>query len=181
MSVEYGNIEIIHLDNQGFKILLFPKKRKYYFSIQATLLSLFFLFAITPILLLVLLFGYFGITLGFFISTALSWACAVYFGRRYLWERYGRECFVISDNKIEQIIDYGMFEDRLNTHNFNLIDVGYSFTSDGEEFFFFDNEVKDEIICFVCFISETDVIISQVETPYKHALSFHDYFNGNLK
>lgn len=176
MSVKYGNIEVVHLNNEWFKIFISPEKEKSSTTIQLILLLLCSLFLITPIILLVLLFEYFGITIGFIISTALCWACAVYFGRRYLWERLGCERFVICNKKIEHIIDYGLFEDKLNTHNFDLIELGYSFTGDEEEFFFFDSEMKNETSCFICFISETDVVISQVETSYKCALALYDYY-----
>lgn len=68
-----------------------------------------------------------GISFGFIISCIVGFLCSGYLVRLYLWNKYGKEVFIISKNDFIMYYDYKLFKDSYRKLHFNSIQVYFEY------------------------------------------------------
>lgn len=90
-----------------------------------TLLKLLSLFSIIiPIVVLTYLLQLSaGLPLGFFVSCIIFMLAFCYFMRLYLWNKYGKEVFIIDKNSFVVYYDYKYFKDNYRKYHCDTISI----------------------------------------------------------
>lgn len=68
-----------------------------------------------------------GVSFGFIISCIVGFLCSGYLVRLYLWNKYGREVFIINKNEFVMYYDYKLFKDSYRKLYFNSIQVYFEY------------------------------------------------------
>ena len=105
----------------------FSVNNKNRISLLFMLVSAIIIFLL-PIFVFIFLFTDFeGIPFGILISFILSGLVSVFFLRLYLWNKYGKEVFVIKDNSFTYYYDYKLFKDYHKEITFKTINTYFLF------------------------------------------------------
>lgn len=105
----------------------FSVNNKNRISLLFMLVSAIIIFLL-PIFVFIFLFTDFkGIPFGILISFILSGLVSVFLLRLYLWNKYGKEVFVIKDNSFIYYYDYKLFKDHHKEITFKTINTYFLF------------------------------------------------------
>jgi len=84
------------------------------------------------IMILIISSEYGGISFGFLLACLIVWIPGGYLLRLGLWNKYGREVFVVEKKKFTHYNDYKYFKDNYKEKDYNEIEIGEAFNI-GEE------------------------------------------------
>lgn len=81
------------------------------------------IFSIPMITIILLFFDKFDFALGLLITWIISWIVSLYLAKLYLWNKYGKEIFIINENSLETYIDYKYFKDAHKKYNSKVKEI----------------------------------------------------------
>ncbi|MDU1903777.1 MAG: hypothetical protein E6772_03255 [Dysgonomonas sp.] len=122
----------------------------------------------TTMLLIPILIVFFVIkelSIGVIISWILAWSISGFFVKLYLWNKYGKEVFVMNNNYLKVYNDYKYFKENYRCYQFTKLNITFFV---GTEAFFAKEEVKNidiHQLSEIGFQLDKDVVISHKELP----------------
>lgn len=82
-----------------------------------------------PILIIIILS--IEVSFGTVLVCLVAWLIAGYLFRLFLWNKYGKEVFLINRSKLERYNDYKLYKDNQDSYEFSKIDVLYFLKNTG--------------------------------------------------
>lgn len=101
---------------------------------------------VLPVLLTVILLlpSEDGLQFGLLLSFFMFWGTGIYLLRLALWNKYGKEVFVIEKNKFRHYNDYKYFKDNSKEIEYKKLEVLFIETSEDEPQFFIVFEIDSD-------------------------------------
>lgn len=121
---------------------------------------------IAPIAILVAFLIFFDdslINFTFIFTFLIFWGVATYFIRLYLWNRFGTEHYIISQNKLNYFYRYKYFKDRNRNIDFKSLKIGK--LKDNTILFLNDSnfEINNSKYSLVFYIDNEETIITETK------------------
>lgn len=165
MDIENDNFSVAQHQNS---ILIEIRVNKAHTIARIILIILILISAITPIIVL-----FYAINMnreigvGYIFSLLLFVISLIFFLRMFLWNAYGKEVFLIENNKVLFYNDYKYFKDNLKQFDFNKIIVG-CIPQGGEDF----NKIKEvsklhDYCRFSILVNDKELIKSNISIKTK--------------
>ena len=105
----------------------YPINSKNRLSLLFILVSSIIIFLLPTLVFIFLFTDGEGIPFGFLISCILSVLVSIYLLRLYLWNKYGKEVFMIKDRNLIYYYDYKLYKDHQKEITFKTINVYFLF------------------------------------------------------
>jgi len=108
-----------------------------------------------------------NISFGFIITIIIFGGSGLFLMKIFLWNKYGKEYYSVSSNKIAYSFDYNIFKSQIHEKTFKKIELGYSIGNYSSEILSFPCEKnEDDIDCYLVFLIDDEVLKSTI--PIKH-------------
>lgn len=136
-----------------------------------------------PILVLIFLIIPDGnrISFGFFAVYFLILLIAYYPFRLYLWNKYGKEVFIIEKNSVIHYYDYKLFKDDRKEIKFKRLEVWFAF-EEGSIFPVNQNYEGDQsLLSPIYFTLNKDMLESKIELPISDIISIGKIISKNTR
>ncbi|WP_029906563.1 hypothetical protein [Prevotella sp. 10(H)] len=162
-------MNILEENNQFYKIRINSSVRLeiYGKSKNKIVLNLLLITAIIGYLLPLLIMSFIiaddeSLVFGYFISLLIFWGVSSYLLRLYLWNRYGREIFIINKESLEHYFDYKLFKDNRKEIRYNKLKIYYSFEDKLNDASLLREEIcKKEVSSIIFEMDNNDILLSR--------------------
>ncbi|MBF0575565.1 hypothetical protein [Dysgonomonas sp. GY617] len=106
------------------------------------------------------------VSFGTMLVCLVAWLIFGYLFRLFLWNKYGKEVFLVSRGRLDRYNDYKLYKDNQNSYEFSKIDVLYFLKNTG--FSIYDLRDLDSDLIFnslsiIGFDLDGEIIISHKE------------------
>lgn len=109
---------------------------------------------------------------GFLFSLLIFWGISTFFLRLYLWNKYGKEIFIITKNSLTHYFDYKLFKD--NRKDIRYINLNILYASDSQQ----EGDDPDREEGLIIFeIDNNEQLISKDGIPMKEIIKIHRTVN----
>lgn len=109
-----------------------------------------------------------GIPFGFVLACAIFMLVFGYLIRLYLWNKYGKEVFIIDNGALNHFFDYRYFKDNQKSYSYGSIAVCIIRNSKVCQINPSDTDVSDDDLCTnICFQFNGNLLISKDVLPVK--------------
>lgn len=154
------------IENQGDKICLTilncGQSGCATYFIGITGLFIFFL----PIVIIIILS--IEVSFGAVLVCLVAWLISGYLFRLFLWNKYGKEVFLVSRCRLDRYNDYKLYKDNQDSYEFSRIDVLYFLKNTGFSIYDLRNsghKLKMNDLSVIGFDLDGEIIISHKEIP----------------
>lgn len=124
------------------------------------------LFLIIPLLIffLVIIPSGSGISFAFVVTYAFSLFTPIYLLRLYLWNKFGKEIFIIEHDSLTHYYDYKYFKEGGKEYKFKRIEV-FFLTKKDKLYSISQQYNHKERLSPICFLLDDDLLQSKIELP----------------
>lgn len=116
-SVEEGDSLIIEISNNA------NRKGSFRFALSVSLFFSIIIITVPIIVFIILLTMGNGIPFGFIITCIAAALVSYYLFKIYLWNKYGKEVFIIRENQLTQFTDYKYFKENYSEINYKKMNI----------------------------------------------------------
>lgn len=107
-----------------------------------------------------------GIPFGFLITCIVAMITSGYLLKLYLWNKYGKECFIIKNGVFLHFYDYCLFKDYQQEYNYSAINISVLYQgklrSVNRKLI---NILGNDVYCCIYFLVDEKTIISHTAVP----------------
>lgn len=107
---------------------------------------------------------------GFLISIILFWGSGLFTLKMFLWNRFGEEEYIFSNNKLTYIFNYRFFKSKPQELDYSSVEFGYHRQENNSELFALsfdhpENGVNNDVY-FVIRVDENETLKSTIPVQY---------------
>jgi hypothetical protein len=171
------NIQFVN----DIRLDIFNDRKKGFINELILGIILFFAFVIiiTPIVALVIILSSGnGISFGFIITGIVSFLISHYLLRLYLWNRYGKETFILQKDKLISYNDYKFFKDNYQEMYYKSIRICIMLNEILMDVSLMSNNVQfSESESIICFDIDGKIIKSNGKIPVECIIAIERHRN----
>ena len=120
-----------------------------------------------------------GIQIGFIITCVIGLLTSGYLTKLYLWNKYGKEVFVIHNNNLLLFNDYKFFKDNRQEYNFKSISIYSEYNNVLMSISLMVSNPKEnaEISSIICFKVDERIVKSEGAIPLETIISINKHIS----
>mgnify|MGYP000109833098 FL=1 len=178
-TIERTNYELTQ--SEGLTLKIEETKQNSNFLLFPLVLAIIII-SIPIILLIFIVRSGEGIPLGFLITCIVAIFSSGYLLKLYLWNKYGKECFIIKNGTFLHFYDYRLFNDYQQKCDYKTINVRILYQGElREPNSLLVEKMGSDTCCSIYFLIDNDIVVSHTFLPIEVIEKISELIKQNNK